>query len=393
MTAYDDERVIALLKDAVPAVPDAPDRVASIRAVAGRQRSARWTQSLAAAAAVLLVVGLSSTLARGGPGDVRPADDPIGSMVTALQRQTSVAFDASMTQNGSVPFPASSGVDPATALAGHASGAVAKNGEADIEVTLPSLLFGTTGSLHFLLTGGTSFRSVGPHDGAPAGAKWVRSPGVPDFAEALRSLPMITSLARDARYVRAGSVRGTPTAVYTVTVGKAVLHSATDLVVLVELDSDALPRRITVDLPIATFFGDAGEELPDRSGDAALRDALRRATVHVEVDLFGYGRPVHVTAPPANEVTTDDAVASGLDAKRTAASDAFDACMAHGTESQRLLDTCLREREAVDGHACTGTFESAGVYSFTCEDGTTAEYGASTGRGIPLRGSPPPPTP
>src|SRR4051812_10133946 len=103
MTAYDDDRVIALLHDAVPPTPDMPDRVVAVRHRARRQRTQLWTQSLGAAVAVLLLAGVASAIGGGGGSNtVHPVQDPLRLVADAFTAQRSVRFEVNINPVGSL---------------------------------------------------------------------------------------------------------------------------------------------------------------------------------------------------------------------------------------------------------------------------------------------------
>ncbi len=76
---YDDERVIALLRESVPAVPEVPSRVASVRRIASRQRTAAALRVVTSAASLLLVAAALVRVSH--VGEVEPVGDPFPRMM------------------------------------------------------------------------------------------------------------------------------------------------------------------------------------------------------------------------------------------------------------------------------------------------------------------------
>lgn len=303
MSRYDDEQIVALLHDAVPSIPQAPDRVAAIRHRAGRQRATLWTQTLGAVASVVMIVGLAAAVSAGTTqgGVVRPTDDPLAAFADAFSRTTSFRFEASMAPVGEID---AGGMDMTSAqvkdfLTSSATGAFAKNGDMRIEGDLsfldtwslhvagdePPLSFGQFG---FRVVDGTGYRSVHRYDQAPKGKKWVRTEGESEDLQSLAPiLATVRSMAKDVRYVRSTTVRGTPVAEY-------------------RFDVDVLGQRVEV-----TFALDAASRLRRATGELSWRGLvdpqgenprLDPMRVRIQLLVYGYGDDVRISAPPKAEV-------------------------------------------------------------------------------------------
>jgi hypothetical protein len=339
-----DARVVALLRDAVPPVPDAPDRLAAVRARAGHQRSTVWSQILGAAAAVLLVAGVAAAIGAPKPGEIRPSSRPFAHLAERLARQTSVSFELTtrrLTNQAGMPQGAA-----ATAVA---SGAYARNGDLRLDGNLGilALSVGETGNLRMRSVGGVTYRGVMPFEHAPAGKQWVREDveraDVTSGADIERLVDKAVTYARNVHYVRQGVVRDTKVAEYVVTVPAQYL-GGDDLSVTVALDAQGLPRRLSADISLRQLVaietqGDDEYE----SGSDLSPSGLPDYVVHAELDLFDYGRPVDVTAPPASEVITAVELRQ-LEVKRMAqAQHDYQACIrkAHEAKDMRACDKIL----------------------------------------------------
>lgn len=324
MSRYDEERVVALLRDSVPAVPDVADRLAAVRARARRQRAQAWTQVLGATVAVLLLVGAASALGRPGGGErVRPLANPIEAMGEALLAQRSVSFEARTelvgdppAQLGGVALPAG---HVAAVMSSRVTGAATAGGDltldGDASILRTMFLFeGAVGGLdatydmRVRIVGGRTYRSPDDHEQLTPGKRWVAEPST-DGADvtALRPLVrMLRGVAEDVEYTGQGTVRGTPVAEYRLTIPRDVTGS-TDVVVRFALDEENRPRRIWTELSWLDVFvlGDVADDGP------AGRPRTGELTVRLEVELFGYGEDVRVTPPPASEVVEMDDVEYG----------------------------------------------------------------------------------
>lgn len=340
----DDERVIALLHETVPNVPELPDRVAAIRRRAGRQRAAMWTQTIGAAAAVVVLVGMVAAVAAPRGGTVRPTREPLADLASVMSHQRSVAFDITMEPAGPIKVQPGFSVAQATAmLTGHATGAIAANGEGHVDGNMSPLFLGelagspnSYSDMHIVSVGGFVYRPLlGEETSYGHGKKWVREDAPPFTPTDIEhTVKLATAFADDVHYVRSSVLRGTQVAEYAFTIpGRFV--GGTDIPGTFALDREGRPREITADFDLSRLFG---VNDPDGLGVAMA--------VHVRLDLFGYGDPVSVTAPPASQVITSDELQNRSDTERDAAYTALTACMA-------------RAKSAADSQACHDAFQHA----------------------------------
>jgi hypothetical protein len=337
MTAHDDDRVRSALRDAVPPVPEMPDRVAAVRRRAGRQRAQLWTQTLGAAASVLVLLGLTAAVAGGGGSrPVRPSSDPLAGLATKLAAQKSVSFEAWSQPAGPVTLPGMTTTVATEAMTGHVTGAFATKGTGRLDGdvgALGGIFFGaSTEEAHLRLIDTSLYRNVTEGDHAPAGKKWVYDKGEEEPLEpaaVARAIRIATAFAENVRYVGGSTLRGTEVAEYELTVPGRWVHGD-DITVTFALDGDGLPRQISARLPITRLLGYpvSFEGDPASSSMPPVPDAL----VDVRLELFGYGDDVEVERPPADEVIDQEAI-SAIQSRL------FDQVMAH-------LEACLHKAGA-----------------------------------------------
>jgi hypothetical protein len=310
----DDERVITLLHDAVPAVPDLPDRVDAIRRRAGRQRAQVWTQTIGAVAAVVVLVGLASAVAAPRGGTVRPAGDPLKNLAATFAAQPSVKFEITTQPTGSVVGTSRLPASVATqVLTSHATGAVARSGEFHIDGDLSALVMlgedSEFADTHIVSAGGAVYRPISKYEtsGAGAGKKWVRE-ALPRFspADIQRVINLGLAFTDDVRYVGPAVVRDTNVAEYALTL-PARYAGGESLTIRFALDRDGRPRRIETDVDLLRLFGGIDDS------DPAAQEAVPSYRVHVQLDLFGYGSAVSVTAPPESEVVDEQTLFENQD--------------------------------------------------------------------------------
>lgn len=303
MSRYDEDQVIALLRDSVPAAPDDPDRLGAVRHRAGRQRARIWTQSLGAVASVLLVVGLAAAVDTGGGREIGPTSDPLTALTDAFGREDSVRFEATLTQiAGSRPGMPS--------IDSRMSGAATRDGDLRFEGDL-AFMGGLGGygdddesyAMKFVILDGVQYRSAMKYDGVPPGKKWVSS-GTSEEADGVEDLDRILRIAKafatDVRFVRETEVRGEPVAEYRLTIPAAITRSvAVD--VTFALDAENRLRRVESEIPYWKLLtaGEDGLDMPQGMMDMVVR---------VELNLFGYGDDVGIEAPPASEVVAEDSI-------------------------------------------------------------------------------------
>ena len=315
MSRYDDDTIVALLRDSVPAGPEVADRVGAIRVRAGRQRAALWTQALGAVASVLLIVGVAAAMgtpAQTRTGPVAPVEDPLAALRAASADARSVYVDARMEPVGQ-PSLAGSELTPAQLrdmLTSHVVGALSRDGDAWFKGDFS--FFNTSGmsgagnelEMEFRLVDGESFQSVPQGLTVPAGKTWIRTEGdSSDSGDVDRMLRMLAALAEDVRYVGQGAARGTPVAEYRMTLPKAVMKFG-DVEVRFALDAESRLRRVWGEVSwLGVMEALAGERSETR------QDPL---TVRIEIDLYDWDRRVDVAAPPADKVVTQEDLTGGM---------------------------------------------------------------------------------
>lgn len=262
---YDDERVVALLKESVPAVPDVPGRVDAVRRLAGRQRTFAQVQVLGAAASMVLVVAAVAAFVRpGGTDEVRAVRDPARVMRTALERAGSYRFEVTtaVEQEGK-PAEVDTMRGAATADDSvYVIESAPREGRAEYRVRV---------------VGGYAYRSPAPGEVLPPGKRWVRMPAsewnerVSDFGK-----------GRDGeepeyRFVRSTTLDGVGVAEYEALTGPGQGMTSTSRIT-VALDAKGRTRRMVV----------VSEAAPLR--------------ITMTITYSGFGEPVHVEPPPADEV-------------------------------------------------------------------------------------------
>jgi hypothetical protein len=371
MTIYDDDRVIALLHDAVPPVPELPDRLAAVRHRAGRQRARMWTQTLGVTVTVLLLAGVASAVAGGGePRTVRPVKDPVGLVADAFTAQRSVRFDVTMHPVGDVPGVAAA--DRAK-LDGHLTGALTHDGDLQVDGNLgivSALTFDDI-DVHVRIVDGVTYSAVPRSEPAPQGKTWVSSHEghQVDATELRRMLRMAGAFADSVTYVRNTTSRGVPVAEYRVTTPERYTNELpVDLVVAI--DADGLPRRIDADFAAGAMF------------PTEVESEHLNFRIHVTAELFGYGDDVAITAPPAGEVTTQDALDATANARIEADMKRYRQCV-----TKASADKAMTEAEVA---TCGKFLESSSGGSFGTTHETFTSSGGVTVRPMPATASPRP---
>ena len=358
---YDDERVVALLKESVPAAPDAPGRVDAVRRLAARQRSFVQYQVLGAAASIVLVLAAVTAVAKPGGGSaVAPVADPGRRMATALGEERTARFELRTTVKGETGKPVEArayGVvrfaDGALELRGSAPTFLGQEGEPDD----PDALMGIS-------IDGAAYRPAKPEDELPPGKKWVRTGSLPSWraADFRRFLGFLPGSLSDVRHTGDGELRGVRVAHYSAKTSGAFLEAEGRSVdVTFSVDEQGRPRR---------FAGTIGTE-----------GVKEERAVTMSLELYDYGVPVDVTAPPVEEIA-DESESEGEgegevvelqpptadpqspEGRRLAT------CAAEAA-SQAALTTCLEQYErAVRGVECDGRFVPARQSEYWCSDGT-----------------------
>lgn len=384
MSRYDnDDAVVALLRDAVPPVPEVADRVTAIRAKAGRQRAMIWTQALGAVASVLLVVGVATAVGTSGGsqgGPVARLDDPLAAGIKAFDSVRSLRFEASTTLTGSPRLPDGE-LTPAqlkALLTGRVTGAAERNGDLQLDGDLsPVMMFGfeepTEVDFHFRVVDGQSYRSTMPGETAPEGKTWVADEGDSQTTgrDLTRWLRLGAAFAEDVEYAGQGTVRDEPVAEYRFTVPRRVTHFA-DVEITFALDGESRLRRVATEIPWAGVF-------VMLSGDPGAMQGTDSSTVRFELLVYDYDEPVTVTRPPADQIATAGEQ-RGIEEARDAA---FHACLDAAGQDHAAAEKCFEARQ--DGDECTTETKPDGSWETTCGHGTYTEVvmegSASAGAG------------
>jgi hypothetical protein len=391
MNRYDEDAVVALLRESVPAVPDVPDRVALVRHKARSQRATLWTQGLGAVASVLLIVGVAAAVSTpGGRETVEPTSEPIRALSEAFTKEDSVRFEATMTPVGSYTGQAERFHE---ALTAHVTGAVTKDGEMAVEGDLSfAFMFGDTvgdGESRFRIVDGDFYRSPMKMDFAPKGIEWVQEEGESQvgLADLVRSLKVVDAVVEDVRYVGGATVRGVPVAEYRLTVPEKYLGD--EVTVTFALDGDDRLRRIAAEFSYLAFMtqGQSAEEMP-LGGN--------RLPVRVELLLHGYGDDVDIDKPPAARTMTAEQVEREGQDERQAAWAAFEDCVRRAGNEPTAAEECAEELgyPAGMGSLLSGGVVNEHCYAETEPDGTvttTCSDSASTSGGWTSTGGTPPP--
>ncbi|HVF04490.1 MAG TPA: hypothetical protein VNA20_06610 [Frankiaceae bacterium] len=389
MNRYDEDRVIALLREAVPPVPDAPDRMAAVKHRAGRQRATMWTQTLGAVASVLLVVGVAAAVSGPeGPRRIDPTDEPLKALALALVNQTSVRFEATMEPIGDpkpVPEAGLTSEQVKEVMTARVSGAATRDGDFSIAGDASFIQSWALGydaamggsrataeelryDVDFRFVDGVAYRTAMPDEDLPAGKKWVsdRNTDVQDVDDVRRAINLLGTIAENVRYVREYEIASEPVAEYELTV-PAKATSSVPVKVRFALDAANRLRRVTsqfsftkltmgggyeemsaeVQPPPMSFGSGTGSGWTGYSQDTGQDPMPPDADpleVKVQVDLFGYGESVSITAPPAREVVTENELYGAPD------STAIDECMEKAGKDQQKVQLCF---DAARGRSST----------------------------------------
>jgi hypothetical protein len=390
MTAHDDDRVIHLLRDAVPPVPDVADRVTAVRQRAGRQRVQLMTQVLGAAASVLLLVGVAAAVANPGASKpVPPAADPLRDLAATFAKQTSVAFEFRTTPVGPTGgYPSGifeqgngSPEESAKALTSHARGAVSIDGTGwlDGDISILGFFIGAEDEeFHLRLTRDAAYRSVTERDQAPAGKKWARSEtgeddDFPKPADIEKWLRVGTAFAEDVRFVRSTEVRGVQVAEYALHVPDRYTNGA-DVDITLFLDKDGLPRRLTTEVSMTKLFEMDGSGYFGGYPGSSPPPPPAPNVVRAELDLFDYNEPVHVDVPPAGEVIDEDTLMELTEQRMSEAHDRYTECMRAAGKDKRAQQRCADEFEQATGYP-GGMFTVPEYHEDGCS--TSAEPGVT----------------
>lgn len=344
MSRYDDDHVIALLRETVPAVPEAPDRMAAVRARAGRQRAMLWTQTLGAVASVLLVVGVAAAVTTpGGSGDLSPTSEPIEALIDALRDESSVRFEATMRlADYDIDVPGATDEQIRAAMESKVTGAATRDGDVELEGDLSFFNMAMLGAhsnerseMRFRYVDGAMYRSPMAFDDMPPGKKWVleESEEAPvEFRQLEKQLRLADAILQDVRYVGRSTSRGTRVAEYEATIparyanGEAITlrfaldgqHRLRSLAAtfswarVTGLDESSMIFHDEVGVGVATPLSPLTTASPGTAPPPPVKPPRPTASpsprpmdplnVRVQVELFGYGDDIDITKPPAAEV-------------------------------------------------------------------------------------------
>jgi hypothetical protein len=355
---YTDEQVVSLLKEAVPAVPDAPARVEAVRRLAARQRSFVGVQVVGAAASVVLILAAVAAVARppGAARELRPVADPVRTMTAAVLDARSARWE--LTSRVTLP----NGPEEATTSA---HGVFHVDGRFEASGTDPFFMGGASGqaSSEVRSVGGQTYRTAEEDDEAPPGKRWVRTSEPGFTGDALRDfLERFPEATSDVRYTGSGSVRGEPVALYEATVRGDVLDlNGARFAATFALDEEGRPRRLS--FVMATPGSDN--------------------RVEFTLELYDFGTDVDVQAPPEDEVVDEDDLydLGGLVGRPTAEA-TLSATLPPGAVAQPALQSCLRSAgdraafaaclrsyEQLTGTRCPYEWASRTQWHYRCSDG------------------------
>ncbi|HWL36939.1 MAG TPA: hypothetical protein VNQ77_12165 [Frankiaceae bacterium] len=290
MSAYDDERVITLLRDTVPEVPDVPHRLDMIKHRAGRQRARLWVQAVGAVTGVLLVVGVAAAVGRRDDGPVEPVSRPIDRVADALADAESLRWKLSLTAAEEITAEETASLG---SFIPWFTGAATKDGDASM-VSAP----GNNPEDKIVVDGVVYSRSHAV--GLPPGEWWIRGEresAPPDVADAIRWLRIAEAFAEEVRYVGQTTVRGVRAAEYHVTTS-VIQDFGTRLEVTFAMDAKDRPLRVA-----STFvFAD----LAQRIGMGFTEDDRKHSgfDATLELLLYDYGDDVGIEAPPEDRTMT-----------------------------------------------------------------------------------------
>lgn len=428
MSRYDEDRVIALLREVVPPVPEAPDRIAAVKHRAGRQRTTMWTQTLGAVASVLLVVGVAAAVTGPqGPRRIDPTDEPLQALALALVKETSVRFEATLEPVGeprAVPQAGLTSDQVREMLASRVTGAATRDG--DFRITgdasfMSSWAFGydldASGDagaqrydVDFRVVDGVAYRTPSFDDeDLPAGKKWIsdRNSEVQDVDDLRRALNQLGMVAENVRYVREYEIASEPVAEYELTI-PAKVTSSVPVKVRFALDAADRLRRVTSQFSLSAIMmggsiesesaatlgsGDVSSgwtEYPQGGEQPDLPRDVDPLQVKVQVDLFGYGEDVDITAPPAREVVTEESLYN--ESSGSGAGDAIGDCLEAAAGDLKKQRACFETQQrsstvrpsgAPPAEQCVHNPDG----SFTCTDSTS---GFGFGGGPPASARPSP---
>lgn len=393
MSHYDDERVIALLHETVPEVPDAPHRLDMIRHKAGRQRATLWTQTLGAVTGVLVVVGMAAAVSVPSGGAVEPSSRPIDALTDAFTKADSVRFEATVKPVGDLTEAQAA---MAKTVSANVTGAATKNGSVRVDGDVAfGMLFGRGNEdASIRIVDGAFYRSVSPYDFAPDGTRWVREDGdvQTTVGDLVRLLRLAEAFAEDVRYVGPTTVRGVSAAEYRLRA--PIPDSGTSVEVTFAIDSQDRLRRVASTFAYGDVLGQAGFGGPHESAQDFNFD------ISAELLLFGYGDDVDIEAPPAAETMTSEQVYEAGSEEREAAMERYSDCMQAAGDSDDM-QRCAKEA------GFPGPFGGPLPGEHAVPDGplvcgpptpTTSSYvdctSSTVGTGwVSVDGSPPPPPP
>jgi hypothetical protein len=338
MSHYDDQRVIALLHETVPEVPDVPHRLDMVRHKAGRQRARLWTQTLGAVTGVLVIVGVAAAVSVPSGGTVEPSSRPLDALTEAFTKESSVRFAMTSKPIGDV----SAARDDALAMyVSDVTGAATKDGDFRLDGKIPlgmGMLGAADGESHLRMVDGVPYRSVAPFDFAPDGIEWVREEPAgddrPDVDDLVRALRVAAAFAEDVHHVRGTVVRGVRVAEYALTATPPGAGRAIEMTFAI--DGEDRLRRVAATVDLSALFGIGSEEMPAGSWSGPPPE------VSVEVELYGYGDDVDIEVPPAARTMSEDELQAAGREKREAALRKYQEC-ASKADTPDAQEDCAEE--------------------------------------------------
>jgi hypothetical protein len=144
--------------------------------------------------------------------------------------------------------------------------------------------------------------------------------GVSAQADPVELLAYLAAVSDDVRVVRADSVRGVPTTRYhtTLDMKQALARPNVPPVVRARL-RELAPALADAKIPLDAWIDRAGRarrivlsiKVGDLVSGSGLAGLSPGAVLSIQADLFGFGVPVHVSAPPAGQFVESGALGLG----------------------------------------------------------------------------------
>ena len=298
MSRIDDDTVLHLLKDSVGEPPYPPDRYQRIVAKAGQQKHRRATEALGTLCVALAVLGSVVAVDR-RTASLRAPEDVLMTAASRAEQVGTVRMDGTGTFSS-----------PGLSVRMRISGSLDFRSGASDMTMVSEVVGGESESQRFRIVGGFQYQSIPPTKTAAysAGKRWSRSPAAfADMAkESMDPQAMVETLGKastDIREIGRETVRGVRTTRYRYLTLKGEESPETFGIeggtVEAWIYDEGLPRRISMSMDIPA------DSLNSMAGNSADDDD-EGASSSTTFDLFDYGKPVRIQAPPASEVIAQD---------------------------------------------------------------------------------------